>query len=100
MNESMLARDMLDAVLHYAALGGARRIHAVRGWVADAQSLSRESFCTHFASHALGTEAEGARLELELRRVEARCRGCTGVYMRELKALACPTCGGTEAELL
>ncbi len=100
MHESSLARQMLDTVLHRAFLDEASRIRLVRGWVAETESLSPESLSFHFAAHARGTCAEGARLQLELIHVEARCRACGRTYAPEHHLLLCPVCGSTDGEQL
>lgn len=108
MHESSLARQLLEVVLDRAgaADAGARgqakvqRIRAVRGWVAETETLSRESLGFHFAAHARGTVAEGAALELRLVHVEARCRACGQRYAPEHHLLLCPGCGSIEGELL
>ncbi|KFE67065.1 hydrogenase maturation nickel metallochaperone HypA [Hyalangium minutum] len=100
MHETSLARQMLDAVLQRAKAHGASRVREVRGWVAETESLSPDSLSFHFAAHARGTKAEGARLLLELIHVEARCRACNRTYAPEHHLLLCPACGSTDGEQL
>ncbi|HEY2386522.1 MAG TPA: hydrogenase maturation nickel metallochaperone HypA [Candidatus Binatia bacterium] len=100
MHESALAQKILDVVLARAGLEHARRVHVVRGWVAETESLAPQSLAFHFEARARGTIAEGARLELRLVHVEARCRPCGGTYAPEHHLLLCPTCGSTDADLL
>ena len=97
MHEGSLARRLLEIVL---ATAGSARVSAVRGWIAETEALSRESLAFQFAAHARGTTAEGARLELRLVHVEARCRGCGHGYAPDHHVLLCPACGGTDGELL
>ncbi len=100
MHESSLAKQILEAVLARANEGGASRIKAVRGWVAESESLSPDSLAFHFQAHARGTAAEGARLDLRLEHLRARCAGCGADYLPEHHLLLCPQCGSTEGELL
>ena len=100
MHESALGRQILDAVLQKAVGEGARQVRTVRGWVAETETLSPESLAFHFSAHARGTVAEGARLELRVIHVEARCRACGRAYAPEHHLLLCPGCGSTEGELL
>ena len=100
MHESSLAKQVLDAVLERTTLAEVSRVLSVRGWVAETETLSRESLSFHFAAHARGTPAEGARLELRLIHVEARCRSCDTTYAPEHHLLLCPACGSTDGELL
>jgi hydrogenase nickel incorporation protein HypA/HybF len=100
MHESSLAQRILEVVLERAAVERARRIRVVRGWVAETEALAPESLAFHFAVRARGTIAEGARLELRLLHVEARCLACGGTYAPEHHLLLCPSCGSTEGEVL
>jgi len=100
MHESALAQRILDVTLERAAAAGAGRVRVVRGWLAETEALAPESLAWHFAARAQGTVAEGARLELTLIHVEARCRGCGAVYAPEHHILLCGACGSTEADLL
>jgi hydrogenase nickel incorporation protein HypA/HybF len=100
MHESSLARQILAAVLARATAAGASRIRVVCGSLADSEALSAESLALHFAAHARGTPAEGARLELRLVHIAARCRGCGATYSPAHHVLLCPACGSTDATLL
>ena len=100
MHESTLAQWVLKTVLQHSLSEGASRVRVVRGWVAETESLSAESLSFHFAAHARGTNAEGARLQLELIHVQARCHACLRTYAPEHHLLLCPGCGSTEGELL
>lgn len=100
MHESALARQIVTAVLEHAQRAGAARVTVVRGWVSETEALSEESLGLHFTAHARGTAADGARLELRLARVEARCRTCARVFTPDHHVVLCPSCGGVDAELL
>jgi hydrogenase nickel incorporation protein HypA/HybF len=99
MHESALAKRVLELVLDRARAEGARRVTRVRGYVAETEALAPESLAFHFAAHAKGTAADGARLELELVRVSARCRACGEGYTPDHHVILCPRCESTEAEL-
>jgi hydrogenase nickel incorporation protein HypA/HybF len=75
-------------------------VQVVRGRVAETETLSRESIELHFRAHARSTPAAGARLELELIHVEARCRACSAIYRPEHHVLLCAACGSTDGEEL
>jgi hydrogenase nickel incorporation protein HypA/HybF len=96
VHESQLARQVLHLALARAPAG--TRVVAVRGWVAETETLSRPALELHFGAHARGTAAEGARLVLELRHVSATC-ACGAAYLPEHHVLVCPSCGGTDAVL-
>jgi hydrogenase nickel incorporation protein HypA/HybF len=100
MHESSLAKQILGAVLERAGTAGARQVRVVRGWVAETEVLSPQSLAFHFSAHARGTAADGARLELRLIHVEARCRACGVQYSPDHHILLCPSCGSSDGEEL
>lgn len=95
MHESQLARQVLDAVLARADAARARRVLAVRGWLADPEGLSPESLAFHFAAHARGTAAEGADLGLAITRIAARCQACGAAFETDDHVPVCTACGST-----
>jgi hydrogenase nickel incorporation protein HypA/HybF len=100
MHESSLAKQLLDLSLAQAARAPGARVRVIRGRVAETETLSGDSLELHFRAHARGTAAEGARLEVELVHVRARCRSCGQTYLPEHHALICPGCASTDAEEL
>lgn len=95
MHESSLAKRLLEAALERAPGG---RIVAVRGWICDAEALSAESLALHFAAHARGTRAEGARVEIAVEQAVVRCADCGHSYTQERHVAICPRCGGAQAQ--
>jgi hydrogenase nickel incorporation protein HypA/HybF len=102
MHESSIARQILSAVLDRARREreAATAVLRVRGWLADAEELSADSVAFHFAVLAAGTIAAGARLELEIRRIDARCRACGETYQPDHHVTLCSACGSADGELL
>ena len=100
MHESALARKLLSLIIERAGAVGAHRVVSVHGTIAETERLSAEALSFHFAAHARGSIAEGARLLMSLRTVEARCRGCGTTYLPEHHITLCPNCSETQAELL
>jgi hydrogenase nickel incorporation protein HypA/HybF len=100
MHESGLAKRILDVVLERARQERAQRVRVVRGWIAETEALSAQSLEFHFSAHARDTPAQGAKLELRLIHVEARCRHCGATYAPEHHVLLCPACGSTEGDEL
>ncbi len=100
MHETSIAKQILDTVLEKTREAGASRVRRVRGWVAETESLSRESIGFHFDAHARGTAAEGAEISLELKHLLARCKDCGHEYAPEHHLLLCPVCASTEADVL
>ena len=99
MHETSLAKQLLEVALTRAHEHGANRVLVVKGWIAETERLDASALELHFRAHARGTAAERARLDLELRHVEARCSGCGASYLPEHHLLLCPECGSTEATL-
>lgn len=97
MHETRLAREVLDAVL---ARAGNHRVVAVRARLADPERLAPESLAFHFAAHARGTAAEGARLEVELTRIGARCNACYGSFETDEHVPVCPRCSSFDCQWL
>jgi hydrogenase nickel incorporation protein HypA/HybF len=100
VHESSLARQILSAVLARAAREQAVAVRSVRGWIAETEALSAESVAFHFGALAAGTVAAGARVELDVRRVDARCRACMTTYRPDHHLVLCPACGSTDGQLL
>jgi len=100
MHESSLGKQLLNAILAKAGEAGATRVLRATGWIAETESLDPDAIAFHFEAHARGTAADGAKLQLDLRWVEARCGACGDVYKPEHHLTLCPACGSTEAELL
>ena len=96
MHEASLATQVLDAVLDRAGTAVAQRVPAVHGWIAENEVRSPQSLCFHSA-HARGTLAEGAKLELRLIHVEARCRACTTKYPPTTTCSCVPPAGAPMA---
>ncbi len=100
MHESSLGKEVLRVVLARAEEEGVTRVRVVRGFIAETEHLEPEAIAFHFAAHARGTKAEGARLELSLRWVEAECQACRSHYQPDHHLLLCPQCGSTEGTVL
>jgi hydrogenase nickel incorporation protein HypA/HybF len=100
MHESSLARQILSVVLDAPAVRHRAAVLRVRAWVAETEALSGESVTFHFAALARDTCAAGAWLELDVRRVGARCVACAVAYLPDHHVLLCPECGSAEGELL
>jgi hydrogenase nickel incorporation protein HypA/HybF len=100
MHESSLARQLLTEVLRQASASEAKRVLAVRGWLAETEALNRDAIEFHFGALAKGTAAESATLNLVLIHVAARCSACDKTYKPEHHLTLCPSCGSTDGELL
>lgn len=100
MHESTLARELVRMAVSHAEAAGAVRVTVVSAWAAETEALSEDTLRLHFAAVAAGTIAEGARLDVRLTRVAARCRACGATYEPDHHVVLCDACGSTDADLL
>jgi hydrogenase nickel incorporation protein HypA/HybF len=100
MHESSLAKQIFEAALASAQSSQANKVVKVSGWLAETERLSAESLQMHFDLHAAGTIAEGAKLDLVISHVLARCDACGDTYPPEHHVTICPACGCTDATRL
>jgi hydrogenase nickel insertion protein HypA len=100
MHESHLGRVFLNAALERLEPQSTEKILAVRGWVAETESLSVSSLSFHFSAAAVGTRAEGAELDVRVTHVRVSCEGCQNEYLPEHHLLLCPECGSTRGAVL
>ncbi len=98
MHESVLAKQLVHAVIERVPSGS--RAVRVTGWLAETEALNADSIQLHFDHLASGTVAEGAKLDLTLTHVQARCNDCGAVYRPEHHVTVCPECGSLEGTLL
>lgn len=68
MHEASLMTGLLRQVDAIARAEGARRVTALKVSLGALSHIGAEHFAEHFARAALGTIAEGARLEIEASR--------------------------------
>jgi hydrogenase nickel incorporation protein HypA/HybF len=91
-----LTQSVVDAVCEHAA---GRRVHGVKLEVGALCAVVPDAmmFCFDLATE--GTVADGARLEVDLRPGEARCRSCDASFELNDPILLCP-CGSADVEVL
>ena len=95
MHELGLCEDIVEAVARRA---GARPVTRVRVRVGALHHVHPDAFEQSFALAATGTVADGARAELVLVPVRARCRGCGAVHEATEPVLGCSACGSIDVE--
>src|SRR4051794_7028856 len=91
-----LTQSVVDAVCEHAA---GRRVHSVKLEVGALCAVVPDAmtFCFELATE--GTVADGARLEVDMRPGEARCRSCGQGFELPDLILLCP-CGSADVEVL
>jgi len=96
MHEMALTQSVVDAVCEHAA---GRRVHSVKLEVGALCAVIPDAmtFCFELATE--GTVAHGARLEVDMRPGEARCRSCDTRFALNDLILLCP-CGSADVEVI
>ena len=96
MHELGLCSSIIDAVERRA---GDRRVAKVKVRVGRLHHVHPEAFDQSFAIAAMGTIADGARAELVLLPVRARCGSCGFESEGDEVPVFCPACGGSAVEV-
>ena len=102
MHEASIAMAAIEQAVEAARQHGATRITRVELRVGALRQVVPEAMKLAFEACAIGTPAEGAKLDLQEESVVARCRPCGRQFEPDLQAIsfACPQCGRADAELL
>ena len=103
MHEASLAQGLLnlitDSVRQYNEAHPekpAGRITALRLGLGPLSCVETETFKGCFELLAEGTEAEGAKLDMEIVPVPCRCDSCGESFLLEKKIFRCPRCGSDQ----
>jgi hydrogenase nickel incorporation protein HypA/HybF len=100
MHETAIVEGLMRILAEKAREHGIDRIVRVRLKVGRLRGLDVRQIRGCFEIFAEQTAAEGARLDIEEVAVEARCRACGKVYEVPRFRLACPVCGGEDADIV
>ena len=102
MHEASIAMAAIEQAVVAAQQHGASRITRIALRVGALRQVVPEAMMLAFEACAIGTPAEGAKLDLQEEPVVARCRPCGRQFEPDLQAIsfACPQCGRADAELL
>ena len=100
MHSLAMAQDILEAALIEAEKHNARLIKAISVKIGDGHFAESDSLQFCLEATAKGTIAEGARIELELTGITAKCRECALVFPVEDHSPICPHCGDGNPEIL
>ena len=101
MHESLMARQIVEAVSSEAARRGATGVRFVDVDVGALEGIRAEDLQAAFDVAAVGTNAEGARLRVAVAAVRGFCPVCLRTrtvrapeeHRHEPPGLACPACG-------
>jgi hydrogenase nickel incorporation protein HypA/HybF len=99
MHEMMVADSLLQIILKECS---ERRARATGAKISCGQLSALNDDVLGFALEAIaqGTAAEGMRLEVEHKPLQAECRGCGRTFTVDMGQPGCPHCGGGDFGLL
>jgi hydrogenase nickel incorporation protein HypA/HybF len=100
VHEISVIASLFDTLLAQAKAHNARAITLVKLDVGALSGVVPELLESAFEMYRKGTIAEGARLVIERRPFQVRCRKCRAVATREDFVLACPACGAADLEIV
>ena len=97
MHELSLSSAIVNTVVKHAA---GRQVTVVNMRVGNLRQVVPDTLEFYFGFVAQGTVCEGARLEQELIPARLGCAGCEREWEIDFPSFRCPTCGGTDVEVL
>ncbi len=100
MHEIGLLEEMLEMVVHEAALTHSSRVHRVKLKVGRMSGAVPEALYFAFDAIKQGTILSEASLEIEEVPVVCRCHDCGGEFQPESPIHLCPHCESLDAVLL
>jgi hydrogenase nickel incorporation protein HypA/HybF len=100
MHEMSVAQSILRIVLDSAQKNGATRVKLVRIRAGELRGIVREQLAFFFDFITKDTIAEGAGLEVEKVPIQARCKGCSHVFMVKDYAFVCPECESKDVDTI
>jgi hydrogenase nickel incorporation protein HypA/HybF len=99
MHETMVAKNLLDAIEAEAAKQKARPI-AARISCGTFNAVNDEVLTFAFEAIAKGTVCGQMKLQIEHKSIQGRCSGCGKQFDFDLTKPACTHCGGDKFDLL
>ncbi|HSW46155.1 MAG TPA: hydrogenase maturation nickel metallochaperone HypA [Phycisphaerae bacterium] len=102
MHEASIAMAAIEQAIEVARRHGASRVTRIEMEIGILRAVVPEIMQAAFEACAIGTAAEGASLDLQVKAALARCRACDQQFKPDLEAIsfACPACGQADADLL
>jgi len=100
MHELSVIASLFDTLLEQAKAHKARAITMVKLEVGALSGVVPELLESAFEMYKAGTIAEKAKLVIDRRPFQVRCRTCGTVETREDFVFACPPCGSTDLEIV
>jgi hydrogenase nickel incorporation protein HypA/HybF len=100
MHEIGLAQDVLKKALALAEKQGLVEINHIKVIAGETLLLHPEEFDDAFDKVAKGTIADGAKIELHLSPLKAKCKNCGREFTGKENMLACSACGSKSLEII
>ena len=100
MHEIGLAQDILKKALPLAEEKELVKINHIKVLAGETLLIHPEEFDQAFEKVAKGSIAEGAKIELHLSPLKARCTFCGRQFSGKEPKLECPACGKKDFDLL
>jgi hydrogenase nickel incorporation protein HypA/HybF len=97
MHELSLATGIVETVVRHAE---GRRVTTVEMRIGTLRQVVPESLEFYFGICSRDTVCEGAALELEIIEARVHCRGCEAEWELSHPNFRCPSCGGTDVEVV
>lgn len=99
MHEMAIAQGIYEIVTDAATNNGADKISRIKLQVGQLTAIEPEALRFCFAAMAVGTNAEGAELEIEIIPLINRCQDCSKSFAVEQLRFVCPDCGSIRTEI-
>lgn len=100
MHEMALAQGVLDVALNTAAQHGAVKIGRIKLQVGTMTHVEPDSLIFCFEALAVGSIAEGATVEIEVKPLIGRCRDCGKEFSVTGYYFICPECQRGAVEII
>lgn len=100
MHEATVVDGLVRILIDRAAANGITSIVAVKVVIGRLRGLDLRQIRGCFEIFSEDTVAEGAALEIVDVETRARCRGCGTDYVVPRFRFACPSCGGSDADVI
>ncbi len=102
MHEATIAEAAIEQAIETARQHGASRITRIELEIGAFRKVVPEAMSVAFEACAIGTMAEGAKLDLREVAVRIQCRSCGREFEPDIDAhnFACPACGAADGRML
>ncbi len=99
MHETAVAQSLVEIIAQEARSRHAKPVRAKMS-CGELNAINDEALSFAFEAIAAGTACEGAKLQIEHKPLQAKCKTCGRVFAVDFSNVKCPDCGGSDFELL